>query len=51
VTGPLAGVRVVEVATHVFVPAAGALLAEWGAAVVKVEHPVTSRTATPRRTR
>jgi crotonobetainyl-CoA:carnitine CoA-transferase CaiB-like acyl-CoA transferase len=41
VTGPLAGVRVVEVATHVFVPAAGALLAEWGAAVVKVEHPVT----------
>ncbi len=38
-TGPLAGVRVVEVATHVFVPAAGALLAEWGAAVVKVEAP------------
>ena len=40
-TGPLAGVRVVEVATHVFVPAAGAVLAEWGADVVKVEHPVT----------
>jgi crotonobetainyl-CoA:carnitine CoA-transferase CaiB-like acyl-CoA transferase len=39
VTGPLAGVRVVEAATHVFVPAAGALLAEWGAAVVKVEEP------------
>jgi crotonobetainyl-CoA:carnitine CoA-transferase CaiB-like acyl-CoA transferase len=39
--GPLDGVRVVEVATHVFVPMAGALLAEWGAAVVKVEHPVT----------
>jgi crotonobetainyl-CoA:carnitine CoA-transferase CaiB-like acyl-CoA transferase len=39
--GPLAGVRVVEVATHVFVPAAGALLAEWGATVVKVEHPAT----------
>ncbi len=30
-TAPLAGVRVVEVATHVFVPMAGAVLAEWGA--------------------
>ncbi|HKE77441.1 MAG TPA: CoA transferase [Acidimicrobiales bacterium] len=39
--GPLAGVRVVEVATHVFVPVAGAVLAEWGAEVVKVEHPAT----------
>lgn len=39
--GPLHGVRVVEVATHVFVPMAGAVLAEWGADVVKVEHPVT----------
>jgi crotonobetainyl-CoA:carnitine CoA-transferase CaiB-like acyl-CoA transferase len=38
---PLAGVRVVEVATHVFVPMAGAVLAEWGAEVVKVEHPET----------
>ncbi len=36
---PLAGVRVVEVASHVFVPMAGAVLAEWGAEVVKVEHP------------
>ena len=41
VAGPLAGVRVIEVATHVFVPMAGALLAEWGANVIKVEHPVT----------
>jgi crotonobetainyl-CoA:carnitine CoA-transferase CaiB-like acyl-CoA transferase len=41
VTAPLAGVRVVEVASHVFVPMAGALLAEWGADVVKVEHPTT----------
>ena len=40
-TAPLAGVRVVEVATHVFAPMAGAVLAEWGADVVKVEHPVT----------
>ena len=39
-TGPLDGVRVVEVATHVFVPMATALLAEWGATVVKVEEPV-----------
>lgn len=40
-TGPLAGVRVVEVASHVFVPMAGAVLAEWGADVLKIEHPVT----------
>jgi crotonobetainyl-CoA:carnitine CoA-transferase CaiB-like acyl-CoA transferase len=40
-TAPLAGVRVVEVATHVFGPMAGAVLAEWGADVVKVEHPAT----------
>ena len=40
-TLPLAGVRVVEVATHVFAPMAGAVLAEWGADVVKVEHPET----------
>jgi crotonobetainyl-CoA:carnitine CoA-transferase CaiB-like acyl-CoA transferase len=39
--GPLAGVRVLEVATHVFVPMASGVLAEWGAQVVKVEHPET----------
>jgi crotonobetainyl-CoA:carnitine CoA-transferase CaiB-like acyl-CoA transferase len=37
----LAGVRVVELATWTFVPACGAVLADWGADVVKVEHPVT----------
>ena len=37
----MAGVRVLEVASHVFVPVAGAILAEWGAEVTKVEHPVT----------
>jgi crotonobetainyl-CoA:carnitine CoA-transferase CaiB-like acyl-CoA transferase len=37
---PLAGVRVLEVASHVFVPTAGGVLAEWGADVVKIEHPV-----------
>ncbi len=39
--GPLAGVKVVEVASHVFVPMAGAVLTEWGAQVIKVEHPET----------
>lgn len=38
---PLVGVRVVEVASHVFVPMSGAVLAEWGAEVVKIEHPVS----------
>jgi crotonobetainyl-CoA:carnitine CoA-transferase CaiB-like acyl-CoA transferase len=37
----LAGVRVVEVAQWWFVPAAGAVLADWGAEVLKVEHPVS----------
>ncbi len=35
------GVRVVELAQFLFVPVAGALLADWGADVVKIEHPVT----------
>jgi crotonobetainyl-CoA:carnitine CoA-transferase CaiB-like acyl-CoA transferase len=35
------GVRVVELAQWVFVPVAGALLADWGAEVIKVEHPET----------
>jgi len=33
------GVRVLEVAIYAFGPAAGAVLADWGADVVKVEHP------------
>ncbi len=37
-SGPMAGVRVVEVAQYTFVPAAGAVLADWGADVIKVEH-------------
>jgi crotonobetainyl-CoA:carnitine CoA-transferase CaiB-like acyl-CoA transferase len=37
----LEGVRVVEVAQWWFVPAAGAVLADWGADVLKVEHPVS----------
>jgi crotonobetainyl-CoA:carnitine CoA-transferase CaiB-like acyl-CoA transferase len=37
----LTGVRVVEVASFVFVPLATAVLADWGAEVIKVEHPLT----------
>jgi crotonobetainyl-CoA:carnitine CoA-transferase CaiB-like acyl-CoA transferase len=33
------GVRVLEVAQYTFVPSAGAVLADWGADVIKVEHP------------
>src|SRR3954454_8363085 len=36
--GVLDGVRVVEVAEHGFVPSGAAILAEWGADVVKVER-------------
>lgn len=39
--GPLEGIRVLEVAMYGFVPSAGAVLADWGADVVKVEHAVT----------
>ncbi|MGW5919567.1 CaiB/BaiF CoA transferase family protein [Nocardia fluminea] len=38
---PLEGIRVLEVAMYGFVPSAGAVLADWGADVVKVEHAVT----------
>jgi crotonobetainyl-CoA:carnitine CoA-transferase CaiB-like acyl-CoA transferase len=37
VTAVLEGVRVLEVAEHTFVPAASALLADWGATVIKIE--------------
>jgi crotonobetainyl-CoA:carnitine CoA-transferase CaiB-like acyl-CoA transferase len=37
-TAVMQGVRILEVAEHTFVPAASALLADWGAEVVKVEH-------------
>ena len=36
---PLAGIKVVEVAEFGFVPSAAAVLADWGAEVVKVERP------------
>jgi len=38
---PMSGVRVLEVAQFTFVPSAGAVLADWGADVIKIENPVT----------
>jgi crotonobetainyl-CoA:carnitine CoA-transferase CaiB-like acyl-CoA transferase len=38
------GFRVLEVAQFTFVPAAGAILADWGADVIKVEHPIRGDT-------
>ena len=37
-TAILRGVRILEVAEHTFVPAASALLSDWGAEVIKIEH-------------
>src|SRR3982074_1729561 len=38
---PMSGVRVLEVAQFTFTPSAGAVLADWGAEVIKVEHALT----------
>jgi crotonobetainyl-CoA:carnitine CoA-transferase CaiB-like acyl-CoA transferase len=38
---PLSGIKIVEVAQFTFTPAAGAVLADWGADVIKVEHAET----------
>ena len=38
------GFRILEVAQFTFVPAAGAILADWGADVIKIEHPVSGDT-------
>src|SRR5436305_3793325 len=37
-TAVMEGVRILEVAEHTFVPAASALLADWGAEIIKIEH-------------
>jgi crotonobetainyl-CoA:carnitine CoA-transferase CaiB-like acyl-CoA transferase len=37
--GIMKGIRMVEVAAWTYVPIAGAILAEWGADVIKIEHP------------
>ncbi|GHA05055.1 CaiB/BaiF CoA transferase family protein [Novosphingobium arvoryzae] len=39
-TQVMKGVRMLEVAQFTFVPAAGAVLTDWGADVIKIEHPV-----------
>ena len=39
--GPLEGIRVVEVASWMFIPSGGSILVDWGADVIKVEHPLT----------
>ncbi|WP_373081264.1 CaiB/BaiF CoA transferase family protein [Zhongshania sp.] len=43
-TKVMEGVRVLEIAQFTFVPAAGAVLADWGADVIKIEHPVRGDT-------
>jgi len=50
-TRPLEGIRIVEIASFVAVPAAGTLLADLGAEVIKVEVPEGElmRSATPHR--
>ena len=43
-TQVMKGIKVLEVAQFTFVPAAGAILADWGADVIKIEHPVRGDT-------
>lgn len=38
---PLDGIRIIEIASWMFVPSGGSVLVDWGAEVLKVEHPVT----------
>jgi crotonobetainyl-CoA:carnitine CoA-transferase CaiB-like acyl-CoA transferase len=48
-TGVMDGIRVVELGLFALVPSAAAVLAEWGADVIKVEHPVQGDQAGDRR--
>jgi crotonobetainyl-CoA:carnitine CoA-transferase CaiB-like acyl-CoA transferase len=43
-TKVMQGVTVLEVAQFTFTPAAGAVLADWGADVIKIEHPIRGDT-------
>ncbi|MBA2609524.1 MAG: CoA transferase [Actinobacteria bacterium] len=40
-SGPLDGIRVIEVASWMFIPSGGSVLIDWGAEVLKIEHPET----------
>ncbi|WP_426574713.1 CaiB/BaiF CoA transferase family protein [Aquihabitans sp. McL0605] len=40
-SGPLDGIRIIEVASWMFIPSGGSVLVDWGADVLKVEHPET----------
>src|SRR4030095_16107426 len=37
VPGPLDGIRIIEVASWMFIPSGGSVLVDWGADVIKVE--------------
>ncbi|MCH7788626.1 MAG: CoA transferase [Acidobacteria bacterium] len=39
--GPLEGIRIIELASWMFIPSGGSVLVDWGAEVLKVEHPET----------
>jgi crotonobetainyl-CoA:carnitine CoA-transferase CaiB-like acyl-CoA transferase len=41
VSGPLEGIRIIEVASWMFIPSGGSVLVDWGAEVLKIEHPET----------
>jgi crotonobetainyl-CoA:carnitine CoA-transferase CaiB-like acyl-CoA transferase len=43
-TQVMKNVRILEVAQFTFVPSAGAVLADWGADVIKIEHPLRGDT-------
>ncbi len=43
-TKVMTGIRVLEVAQYTFVPMAAGLLADWGADVIKIEHPLRGDT-------
>jgi crotonobetainyl-CoA:carnitine CoA-transferase CaiB-like acyl-CoA transferase len=36
----MSGIRIIELADYIFVPAAGGILSDWGADVIKIEHHV-----------
>jgi len=40
-TGPLTGIRVVDMTMWAFTPVAGGILAHWGADVIKIENPAS----------